>query len=609
MVTHLLGTEDIDRNLEEVILEKTEGIPFFIEEFIKSLKDLKIIGIKDNRFYLAKDIQKVILPSTIQDVIMARVDSLPEGAKGVIQTGSVIEREFSYELIKRVTGLPEQELLSCLSILKDTELLYERGIYPQAIHIFKHALTQEVVYDSILTRKKKILHEEIGNAIEELYKDNLHDYYGVLAEHFINSENYVKGSEYCRLAGKKAEKSGSLDDAINYRQKQIACFEKLPKTVELEKNIIDARTVLGLYYTQMLFSIEAKATVDPIVDLAMKRNYKRRISQINVILGFYYHAINEDFPKALEYYEKAIKIGEELNDLITLVLANTFMGNFLSHSGEFEKSLSYFEKALEINVMANVPWGISAIKAWIAIDVYRFKGKIDLGYETSADALRLADESGDIYSKAHAYTAHGWSYNCKGYLNEAEKYLLKGADFSERINMAVFSVIAHFGLGYTYFGMKKYKTSQKHYKKAIFHCQQSGLMPSWVNFYKITIAMAKVMNREKDINLNEVFKWHEDIKTKREEVMTSNCIGTILLNIDDQHLSEAEDWIKKAIETNQKYGMMWFLAKDYALYAELFKRKGDQPKARENLSKAIDIFKECGADGWVKKYETELASL
>ena len=86
-------------------------------------------------------------------------------------------------------------------------------------------------------------------------------------------------------------------------------------------------------------------------------------------------------------------------------------------------------------------------------------------------------------------------------------------------------------------------------------------------------------------------------------------MGGILFNIDDQHTSEAEDWIKRAIETNQKYGMRWHLAKDYALYAELLKRKGDISNARENINKAIDIFKECGADGWVEKYENELTAL
>jgi class 3 adenylate cyclase len=165
MVTHILGTEEIDSDLEDLILDKAEGIPFFIEEFIRSLKELEIIEKRDNRYCLAKDIEDLKLPSTIQDVIMARVDSLPDKAKEVLQTGATIEREFSYELIKQVTGLSEKELMSNLSALKDSELLYERGIYPQTLYIFKHALTREVVYESILSNRKKRLHEEIGNAI------------------------------------------------------------------------------------------------------------------------------------------------------------------------------------------------------------------------------------------------------------------------------------------------------------------------------------------------------------------------------------------------------------------------------------------------------------
>jgi predicted ATPase len=108
MMNHILGTEEVDSNLEDLILEKTEGVPFFIEEFIKSLRDLKIIERRDNKYHLARDIQEMTVPSTIQDVIMARVDSLPDGAKEVLQTGSAIEREFSYELIKRVANQPEQ---------------------------------------------------------------------------------------------------------------------------------------------------------------------------------------------------------------------------------------------------------------------------------------------------------------------------------------------------------------------------------------------------------------------------------------------------------------------------------------------------------------------
>jgi predicted ATPase len=181
MVSHLLGTEELDKDLEEFILEKTEGVPFFIEELIKSLKDLKIIEREDNRYRITKDIKEVTIPATIQDVIMARVDSLPEGIKSLLQTASVVGREFSYELIMRVTGLTEKGLLSQLSVLKDSELLYERGIYPQSTYIFKHALTQEVAYNSLLLKRRKEIHEEIGEAIEALYPDRLEEHYELLA--------------------------------------------------------------------------------------------------------------------------------------------------------------------------------------------------------------------------------------------------------------------------------------------------------------------------------------------------------------------------------------------------------------------------------------------
>ena len=117
------------------------------------------------------------------------------------------------------------------------------------------------------------------------------------------------------------------------------------------------------------------------------------------------------------------------------------------------------------------------------------------------------------------------------------------------------------------------------------------------------------MNKEKDINLSEIFKWYENIKKKWFRGMVLNWIGRILLNIDDRHISEAEDWIRRSIEMNQKYGMIWNLAQVYALYSEFFKRKDDLSKAKEHMYVAIEILKECGANGWVERYEKKLALL
>jgi len=606
MVTSILGTREIERTLEELILEKTEGVPFFIEEFIKSLRDLKIIEREDNKFRLSRDIQQLAIPSTIQDVIMARVDSLPERAKEVLQTGSVIEREFSHPLIKRIMGLPEKELLSNLSVLKDSELLYERGIYPESNYIFKHALTREVVYDSILAKRKKKLHEEIGNAIEELHKDNLIEHYGVLAEHYILGENYAKAAEYSRLSGKKAEKAASFPDAIAHAKKRISSLEKLPMTDEVQRKIIDARTTLALYLGQLNYYFEAREAIDPIIDLAIKQGYKKRLCQIRTIQGVYHYMVEEDFPAAFQAFEEALKISDEIKDILTSSYANHWFGMALTYNGEFDKAIIHMQRTLDISIAAKNLWGTAITKGNLAYFCYFYPGKINLGFQTSAEALRAAEESGDIMSKGYVYSSHGIFCYARGLLDEAERHLLKGIEFCERINEKGWKAIAHLFLGETYFEMGNFPSAKDQYEKVCGLLEHTRLMPSVVGLVRIGEAKSRVMNNEKDVDLESLYIQSRNNKIKTGEGWIQRYIGEILLHIDDQHLSESEHWIQKAIEADQRNRIMFHLGKDYALYADLFKRKGNRSKAQENLGKAIEIFKECGADGWAEKAEKDL---
>jgi class 3 adenylate cyclase/tetratricopeptide (TPR) repeat protein len=608
MVTHLLGTEDIDGDLEESILEKTEGIPFFIEESLKSLKELKVIERRDSRYYLVKDIQDVAIPSTIQDVIMARVDSLPEGAKKLLQTGSVIEREFTYELIKRVTSLPEQELLSHLSVLKDSELLYERGIYPESTCIFKHALTREVVYDSILTRKKKNLHEEIGNAIEDLYEENIDEQYGVLAEHFIEGENYEKGAEYSKLARKKAIKTSSHSEAISHANREIVCLERLPGTDILRKKIIDARTSLALYYTNLNHHVEAKGAVEPIVEMAAEMSYQKRLPGIYIALGMHSVWCEEDYSGGLQYLRDALKISEKTGSLFSYWMASFFLGYCTSSNCEFEKGFEYFNKPLDISRARKDTIGESFINGLVTY-IYIYQGSIDLAYQRSEKLLRLAQKMGDIYVKGMAYCSYGASCFHKGLFDEAENYLLEAVAFCEKTTHVSWGAYASLLLGDLYVDRREYEKSQNFHNRAISFLKSCRFCPSLINLEKLSIVRTKVLSGDQDIDISTLPKYYQTNKIKVYEGLKARCIGEILLNLDDQHLSEAEDWIKKAIETNKKNDMKWCLANDYVLYAELFKRKGNQSKARENLTKAIKIFKKCGADGWVKKYKEEMASL
>jgi class 3 adenylate cyclase/tetratricopeptide (TPR) repeat protein len=345
MVGDLLNIDHIDNDLEELILEKTEGVPFFIEEFIRSLNDLKLIEKKDNKCRLAKDIQDVTIPSTIQDVIMARVDSLPEGSKEVLQTGSVIEREFTYDLIKRVKALPEQELLSHLSVLKDSELLYERGIYPETIYIFKHALTRDVVYESILTRKKKNLHEKIGNAVEELYADRIEEQYELLAHHYALSEHWEKAVHFGRLAAEKAHKLSQFQQAVTIYEQTAEWLLKLPENKIWQENLADIQLEicwsnigLGQFEKAEEVGLQAETTAKVLDD-------RVRLGMTYLGIGITY-VFRGNFEKTEHYGLQAIQYLDGSGEERGLTVANLLLGGCYIGQGLWRKSESHISKAL-----------------------------------------------------------------------------------------------------------------------------------------------------------------------------------------------------------------------------------------------------------------------
>jgi tetratricopeptide (TPR) repeat protein len=530
----------------------------------------------------------------------------------------VIEREFSYELIKRVAGLNQDELLAHLSMLKDSELLYERGIYPESSYIFKHALTREVVYDSILSKRKLKLHEKIGRAIEELSKHNIEGQYGILARHFIESENHEIGAEYSKLAGKQAVRGGSFKEAIEHARNSVFCLEKLPETEAIQRKIIDARTFLAGCYQWLTHNFEAKEAVAPIVDLALRLNYHKRLPAIYSVLGTYNIWNEEDYSTGTRYLDEVLQISEKTRDNFALWNANHYLGLAFSMDCDFDRGFEHLKKSLMLSETANNLIGTVTAKSNISAWNYMLSGKIDLAFETSLKSLRLAKESGDIYAKGVAYGSHGLSCYYKGLFDEAKDNLEKGLAFCEKIKQSSWQGMASLWLGQLYTDMENYESALQYYKNGILIYEEFSLLPSWNNIASLFAARAKVLTHDHHINLNDQFdhinlndqfEHYSNIKVKSLEGWGARVIAEILLNIDDQHIADAEDWIKKTIDADKRNGMMWHLAKDYAGYAEVSKRKEDPSKAQENLKKAIKIFKKCGADGWVEKYEKELAQL
>ena len=359
----------------------------------------------------------------------------------------------------------------------------------------------------------------------------------------------------------------------------------------------------------MNYHDEAQNAIDPIIDFAVKIDYRRRLCQIYTVLGSNYLFMENDCLKALKVLEEALKLAAEVKDAVTEIFASYWYGIALSMNGEFERSLPYIQKALDINVAFNIPWGIAAIKSDLSHLNYFYSGKIDMAYRTSQEAVRIADESGDIMAKAFAYPFHGFAFFGKGYLEEAEKNLLKALEVTEKVNHHLRNGGTYFWLALTYSDKGNFRKAKVHLERGIRIFEDIHLWPSSVCLGKVSLTRLKVLNKEKGADLETLYDYVKNTKLKYFQGEVRKFIAEILLNIDNLHLSEAEHWIQEAIDKDRANGIDFSLAQDHVVYADLSKRKGDKFMAKENLIKAMEIFTACGADGWVTRTERELASL
>jgi predicted ATPase len=200
MLSALLGDEAELEPLKRLIAEKTEGNPFFIEEMVQALFEQGAL-VRNGRLTLARPLAEVTIPATVQAVLASRIDRLAPSEKELLQTMAVIGREFPLPLIRQVAGNSQADIERTLAVLQAGEFIYEQPAFPDPEYIFKHALTQEVAYNSVLIERRKLLHERAGAAIESLFAERLGDYVTDLAHHYDRSGNIPKAVEYLGRTG------------------------------------------------------------------------------------------------------------------------------------------------------------------------------------------------------------------------------------------------------------------------------------------------------------------------------------------------------------------------------------------------------------------------
>jgi class 3 adenylate cyclase/tetratricopeptide (TPR) repeat protein len=607
LIQTILEEGEIVPELEQLILNRSSGNPLFMEELTYSLLENGIIQKKDRKYLLNKKTSDVQVPDSIQDIIAARMDRLEENLKRTMQVASVIGRDFAFRVLQTITGMRE-ELKSYLLNLQGLEFIYEKSLFPELEYIFKHALTQEVAYNSLLLNRRKEIHENIGKAIEELYAERLEEFYEVLAYHFYNSNNHEKGAEYSTLSSKKAQKGGAITNAIEYSKWIVSCYEKLPESDEMTRKIVDARTRLAKYYQNLSYHSDAKNAVEPIVELAEKINYHEKLPSIYSVLGAYDYLVLENFKSAEAHLKKATVLAEKENDLISLYIANYNLGSVFLHNCEFDEGHKCFDICLKLSELGENPTGIVFAKAIMSLN-FNIQGKSLIGFKLSEEAVKKAEEKDDPFIKSASLSIHGVSCYYKGLFNDAEDYLLNATSACMKTKNAVWGILSTLFLADFYCLFGKYEKARENVLKSISFAEDANSFPTFRALNVLYSFLLRALNNDRSFSLKVLFQNYKNIKINYLKGLASKIVGEILLNLKEENLTESGNWIKKSIQLNNKYGIMFHRAQAHALYAEFFKRKNDLKKAKYHLSNSIDIFTECGADGWVEKYEMELEAL
>jgi tetratricopeptide (TPR) repeat protein len=223
--------------------------------------------------------------------------------------------------------------------------------------------------------------------------------------------------------------------------------------------------------------------------------------------------------------------------------------------------------------------------------------------------LPSVEKYGDPYVKGTLYSHYGAALYYKGLFEEAEIYLTEGLTLCNRTFQVGWESVAAARLGFMSFDLGLYRKAQDYHLEAIRILERFKIHPSWENVQKTCLAKARVRSNDRDINLAELIEYYRNNKMKSYEGFMASNIGEVMMHLNDDRMSDAEAWIQKAIDANTRNGTHWQLGRDHALYADWYKKKGDISSAKEQLTKAIYLFRECGADGWVARTEETLAKL
>jgi class 3 adenylate cyclase/tetratricopeptide (TPR) repeat protein len=606
----VLGDEANLQPLKQLLIERTEGNPFFLEESVRTLVETKVLVGERGRYRLSGSLEIIRVPATVQAVLAARIDRLSPDEKRLLQSATVIGKDVPFVLLHAIAELSEEVLRRELGQLQAAEFLYETRLFPDVEYTFKHALTHEVAYGSVLQERRRALHASITEAIGRLYPDRLVEQVELLAHHAFHGELWEKAVTYLRQAGAKTADRSAHREAVSYFERALEALKHLPKsrqTIEQAIDIlIDMRSSLQPLWEQAKVlerMREAEVLAETLDD-------QHRLGQVSAYLSGYFIQAGDDPIQAIEKGERALGIASSIGDFGLQVQANHFLGSAHNMIGDYDRAISHFRRNVESLVGDQIYERFGLV--FLASVGSRYQLVLllsDLGEFIEAtihgnEVIRIAELVNHPYNLHTAYYAVGYLDLRKGAIDKAIGALEHSLEICRlwdiwqnltRVGVAL--ACAYAAAGRVGEALPLLDLANERVRRASTRVQ---LAQGYLVIGKVEEA-AVIASHALDVS-----RHHAD---RSREAGALYVLGEIAQVGTPTDFAKAEENYRRAIALAEGLRMRPLIAHCQAGLGKLYRRTGNYEKATTHLANAVAMMRDMEMGLWLEKAEAELREL
>ena len=615
LLDHLLGSDGATAPLKTVLIDHTEGNPFFLEEGVRTLVETGVLAGDRGAYRLARAAGEIRVPATVQAVLAARIDRLPPEEKALLHVAAVIGKDMPLALLQVVADLPEESLHASLMRLQRSELLYETRLVPEVEYAFKHALSHEVAYASLLQDRRRVLHARIMAAIEQLHSSRLTEQVDRLAHHAFQGEVWDKAAVYGRQAGEKAAARSAYREAVVLFERALGALSHLFKSRETIEQQIDLRLALR----NSLFALGDERVFENLCEakiLAEQIGDQYRLGRVSAFLTHYFW-VSSDLDNAAQAGQHALAAANACGDFALRVVANYRMGQVYLSLGDYPRAKECFQSNVESirGDMLRERFGEAVLpsvytRVWL-VHVLVARGEFAEGIVRGEEGVQIAETVDEPFSLIGAYRGLGYLYLRKGDFNEAIRFLERSHELSRACNIRSFipGILSYLGYAHALSGRLTHGLS--FYEQWFEQCASIGDFSGYAESLANVSEIYRLANREADAiqAANQALDFAREHNRRPQEAWALMALGEIAAHRDPPDTEEAETHYRQAVALANQLGMRPVVAHCHLGFGTLYGRVGKPEQAREHLATAAMMYREMGMGFWLERSGTAASRL